>query len=120
MTSFGVTEDTSTITMLKKNLFCLNANLNRSLNLIAAEKDMVDGTGDCGTGRRIKCDSLLILADLTNEIKYGLAFYFVVKCRQCLLNRIISTGEKHVVPQGERSRCFDINTKMAAGKYDYY
>ena len=73
---------------------------------------MVYGTRDCKghpswkTGRRIvenghlsdqmiceKCDSLLILADITNEIKYGPASYFELKCRQCLSNRTISTGK---------------------------
>ena len=83
------------------------------------------------TGRRIvelgllsenlkcSCGNNLHLKDIKSETRYGLGSILHIKCLSCENVVKVSTGKRHKSKEGDTengaARCFDVNTKLAAG-----
>ena len=66
------------------------------------------------------CENELNLKNTVSETIYGLGSILHVKCSQCKKITNVSTGKRHAAKEGTNSfRCFDVNTKLAAGKLDF-
>lgn len=73
-------------------------------------KLLAEGLKEC-----IFCKEPLSLISCAGEKKYGLASILYVACRKCGTTNSVPTGKRHSTSGKGPARCFDINTKMAAG-----
>lgn len=73
-------------------------------------KLLAEGLKEC-----IFCKEPLCLNSCTGEKKYGLASILYVACRECGNTNSVPTGKRHIINGKGPARCFDINTKLAAG-----
>ena len=57
----------------------------------------------------------LQLSDINSESHFGLASILHITCRNCQIDNLVSTGSRHSIAATGSERCFDVNTKLAAG-----
>ena len=62
-----------------------------------------------------QCGQPLQLSDINSESHFGLASILHITCRYCQIDKLVSTGIRHSIAAMGPERCFDVNTKLAAG-----
>lgn len=63
------------------------------------------------------CENRLSLCNIIGETRHGLGSIFTIKCGLCGKENAVLTGKRHCAsPNTSSEKCFDINTKLAAGK----
>lgn len=73
---------------------------------------LIEGLRSC-----VHCSNPLRLEWCVSERKYGLASIFYIKCSECNGISPVYTGKKHnTANKSGPAKCFDVNTKLAAGK----
>lgn len=74
--------------------------------------DGLEECDECGEGE-------LSLRNIEDETVCGLASILHVRCSNCdFVNKVI-TGKRHNTTENGPVKCFDVNTKLAAGIYEY-
>jgi hypothetical protein len=73
---------------------------------------MIEGLKKC-----YECENELSLTNIKSETKYGLGSLLHIECAWCSADNAVPTGKRHKTSNHQTgTRCFDINTKLAAGK----
>lgn len=63
-----------------------------------------------------KCKQALCLSNIVSEKQFGLASILHIVCQRCSYINYVATGKRHRTSDTGAARCFDVNTKLAAGK----
>lgn len=62
-----------------------------------------------------QCGQSLQLSVINSESHFGLASVLHITCRNCQIDNLVSNGSRHSIGATGPERCFDVNTKPAAG-----
>jgi hypothetical protein len=106
---------------------------NASVTVTACSTDKTDNENSWRHGRRIvelgiladnlkecyHCKNRLSLCDILKETIQGLGSLLTIQCDSCLKLNQIPTGKRHGTKGNNNKKCFDVNTKLAAGMYNY-
>ena len=76
---------------------------------------LLNGLKKCGN---TDCGNRLTLFNIVWETIYGLGSILHITCDACRTVNMIPTGKRHSASENSTTmRCFDVNTKLAMGKY---